>query len=65
MDEIKNDNSREQWMGEVRIPKKLLHTEMEGEWRGRPLTRWIDLIRKDVEMRGKLGRNTRKQEVGE
>ena len=43
-------------IGEERIPKKLLHTKMEVKWpRGRPKTRWIDQIRKDIEMRvGKL-----------
>ena len=41
------------WMGEERILKKMLHTKMEGKPpRGRPRTRWIDQIRKDVEMRG-------------
>ena len=32
---------------------------------GRPRTRWIDQIKKDVEMRGgESGINARKQEVG-
>jgi hypothetical protein len=32
-------------MGEERIPKKMLHTKMEGKWpRGRPRTRCIDQI---------------------
>jgi hypothetical protein len=36
---------------------------MEGKRpRGIPRTRWIDQIRKDIEMG--LGRNTRKQEMG-
>ena len=75
MDEIKNyiQKNRLRWLGHVmrigeeRIPKKMLHTKMEGEPpRGRPQTRWKDKIIKDIEMReGKLGRNTRKQKVGE
>ena len=40
-------------MGEKRIIKKMLHTKMEGKRpTGRPKTRWIDKIRKDIEMRG-------------
>jgi hypothetical protein len=40
-------------MKEERIPKKTLHTKMEGiKPRGRSKTRWIDQIRKDIEMRG-------------
>ena len=35
-----------------RIPMKILHTKMEGKRvRGKPRTRWIDQIRKDIEMR--------------
>ena len=50
-------------MGEKKIPKKMLHTKMVGELsRGRSRTRWIDQIRKEM---GKLGRNIRKQEMGE
>ena len=50
-------------LGEERIPKRNLPTKMEGRLpRRRPRTRWIDQIRRDIEMRGG---NTRKQEVGE
>ena len=41
------------WMEEERIPQKMLHTKMERKQpRGKPKTRWIDQIRKDIEMRG-------------
>ena len=37
-----------------RIFKKMLRTEMKGKLpRERPRTRWIDTIRKDIEIRGK------------
>ena len=37
---------------EERIPKKMLQTKMEGKRpRGRPRTRWMDLIRKDIKIR--------------
>ena len=62
MDEIKKNvfkKRRLRWfghvirMGEERIYKKMLHTKMEGKRPlGRPGTRWIDQIRKDIEMRG-------------
>ena len=40
-------------MEEERIPKKVLHTKMEGKQpRERPRTRWKDQIRKDIELRG-------------
>ena len=61
MDEIKNDieKSRLRWfrhlmqIGQERIPKKMLHTKLEGKQpRGRPRNRWIDQVRKDIEMRG-------------
>ena len=74
VDKITNDikKSRLRWFGHVmwmreeRIHKKMLYIKMEGkEPRGRPRTKSIDQIRKDIEMkRGKLRRNTRKQEVG-
>ena len=61
MDEIKKMTSKRadseeglhvMWMGKERIPKKMLHTKMEGKLsRGRPRTRWIYQIRKDIEMR--------------
>ena len=36
-------------MREERIPKKMLHTKMEGNRPGgRPRTRWIDQIRMDI-----------------
>ena len=39
-------------MGEDRLSKKMLHTKMEEKQpRGRPRTRWIDQIRKDIEKR--------------
>ena len=39
---------------------------MEGKRpRGKPRTRWIDQIKKDINMRGKLGRNIRKKEEEE
>ena len=54
------------WMEEERIPKKKLHTKMEEKWPGgRTRTRWLDQIRKNIEMRGKMGRNTRKKEMGD
>ena len=52
---MKNDiqKIRLRWFGPVmrmteeRIPKKILHTKLEGKQpRGRPRTRWIDKIRK-------------------
>ena len=61
MDGIKNGilKSRLRWsehvmrMREERIPRKKLHRKMEGKRpRSRPRTRWIDRIRKDIEMRG-------------
>ena len=54
-------------MGEDKIPKKILHTKLEGKRpRGNPKIRWIDQIRKDIEYeRRKLGSTTKKQEVGE
>jgi hypothetical protein len=37
---------------EERIPKKMLHTKMKGKQpRERPRSRWIDQIRKDIEIR--------------
>ena len=37
---------------EERIPKKTLHTKMEGKRpRERPRTRWTDQTKKDIEMR--------------
>ena len=40
-------------MEEERIPKKILHTEMEEKLpKGTPRTGWIDQIRKNIEMRG-------------
>ena len=41
-------------MTEKRIPKKMLHTKMEGQTK----------LKKYRNERGKFGRNTRKQEVG-
>ena len=68
-DKIRNDiqKSRSRWfdsvmcIGKERIPKKMLHTKVEGKRpRGRPKSRWIDHIRKYTEMKGeKLGRNTK------
>jgi hypothetical protein len=44
-----------------RIPKKILHTKQEGKRpRGRPRTGSIDQIRKDIEMRGKIGNKYKK-----
>jgi hypothetical protein len=41
-------------MREERIPKKMLHIKMKGNLpRGRPKTRWIEQIRKNMEMREK------------
>ena len=41
------------WMGEERIPKKMLHTKMEGKLpRKRPRTRWMAQILKYIEIRG-------------
>ena len=37
-------------IGEERIPKKLLYTKREGK---RPTNKWMDQIRKDIEMRRK------------
>ena len=74
MDEIKNyiHKNRLRWFGHDADgrrgnTKKILHTKMEGKQpRGRPRTRWIDQIRKDLKMRGKImGKNARKQKVGE
>ena len=54
------------WMTEEGIPKKMLHTKMEGKQpRGSPWTRWIDQIRKEYRNEGKIVQNTRKLEVGE
>ena len=58
MDEVKNLHSEEQikmlWTCDVNDkrekPEKMIHTKMEGP-RGRPRIRWIDQIRKDIEMR--------------
>ena len=59
--EIKNDFqwSRLRWLGHVmqiteeRMHKIMLHAKMEGKWpRGRPRTKWIDKVRKDIEMWG-------------
>ena len=67
MDEIKNNiqKSRLRWFGHVmqlkeeRISKKMLHTKIEGKQsRGRPRTRWIDQIRKDLEIRGENWKET-------
>ena len=51
--------SRLRWFGHVmqtrdeRIPKKILHTQMEGKRpTGSSRIRWIDQIRKDMEIRG-------------
>ena len=59
MDKIKSDIQTSRcgcdvmWMREERIPKKMLHTKMEGKRpRGRPRTRRIPKIRKDIDMRG-------------
>ena len=63
MDEIKNNiqKNRLRQFGHVMrireeridVPKKMLHTKMEGiRPRGRPRTRWIDQIKKDIEMGG-------------
>ena len=59
-DEIKNDihMSRLRWFGHVmwmteeRMPKEMLHTNGAQQLRGKSITRWIDQIRKDIEMRG-------------
>ena len=49
-------------MREGRTPKK---TKMEGKQpRGRPRTKWIDQIKKDIEMRGKIGKKYRKTGSG-
>ena len=69
MDEIKNDiqKRRLRWFGHVmrmkgqRIPKRMLRTKMEGRHR----TKWINQIRKYIEMSGKIGKKYRKTEVGE
>ena len=38
-------------IGEERILKKMLHTKMEGKRpRGRPRIRWIDQIRKGIDI---------------
>ena len=52
---------------EEKIAEKIVHTKTMGKRsRRKPQTRWIDKIRKDIEMRGKkLGKRTRKQKVGE
>ena len=50
--------SRLRWFGHIlqmreeRIPKKMLHIKIEGKQpRRKHRTRWIDQIRKDIEMR--------------
>ena len=62
MDGIKNviQKNRLRWFGHVmpmaeeRICKKMLHAKMEGRQpTGRPITRWIDQIRKGIYMREK------------
>ena len=42
------------WMRKERILKKMLHKKWGrgGRQRGIPRTRWIDQIKKDIEMRG-------------
>jgi hypothetical protein len=46
------------WYGDVmhmaseRIPKKLLELKLRGR-RGRPRTRWMDQVKRDMEKRGK------------
>jgi hypothetical protein len=61
VDELKNgiQKSRLRWfgqgmqMGEERTRTNMLHTKMEGTLpRGKLRSRWIDRIRKDIEMRG-------------
>ena len=50
-------------MGEERIPGKIIHPKMERKLpRGRSRTRWTDQIRKDMEMRGKIGKKYEKGE---
>ena len=58
-DEIKNsiEKTSLRWfqhvmrMGEVTISKKILHAKMEAKrQKGKPRTRWINQIRKDIEM---------------
>ena len=40
-------------MGQERIPYRALHTKMHGQRsRGRPRTRWIDTVAKDLEQKG-------------
>ena len=69
MDKIKNGIEKSRLgrfghvmqMGEKRIPKKMLHTKMERKrLRGRPRTRLINQIRKDLEIRGKIGKKYKK-----
>ena len=49
----------------INLPsKKMLHTKIEGK-QPRRKARWIQHIRKHIEMRVKLGKKTRKQEMGE
>ena len=44
-------------IGKERMPKKMLHKRMEVRRpRERPRTRWIEIIREDIEMRGEIGK---------
>jgi hypothetical protein len=61
-DDIKNDieRIRLKWYGHVmrmadeRIPKRTLEMKLRGSRpRGRPRTRWMDQVMRDVEKRGK------------
>jgi hypothetical protein len=62
VDDIKNDieRNRLKWYGHVmcmadeRIPKRMLEMKLSGRRpRGRPRTRWMDQVMRDVEKRGK------------
>jgi hypothetical protein len=62
VDDIKNDIERKRlkWCGHVmrmadeRIPRRMLEMKLRGRRpRGRPRTRWMDQVMKDVEKRGK------------
>jgi hypothetical protein len=62
VDDIKNDieRNRLKWYGHVmrvaddRIPKRTLEMKLRGRRpRGRPRTRWMDQVMRDVEKRGR------------
>ena len=53
------------WMGEERMPKKMLHTKQRENGHEVDPEPWIDQIRKDIEMRKKNWQETQENKKWE